>query len=114
MRSELRRLRTIARQLNCCPTHGERLQCGPCDWIWTGTDAEFEELGSLLDRVALYVDSIPPNGRCRCGSNTWCNACHKAAAATIEVPDDLFTPPELARYHELMLSMQRRKDIVSP
>lgn len=113
MRSELRRLRTIAHKLNRCPRHGERLQCGLCDWTWTGTDAEFEELGPLADKVSPYLASIPANGRCRCGSNTWCNACYTEAAAKIEAPDDLFSPDELARYHQLLQHMQR-KDVVSP
>jgi hypothetical protein len=107
VRSELRRLQTIARALNCCPQHGTRLQC-VCDYTWTGTAAEFEELGPLTEKMSPYVDPIRPNGRCRCGGKTWCRLCYEAAAAKITVPDDLFTAQERERYHALLQGIRRK------
>jgi hypothetical protein len=111
MRSELRRLRTIARALNCCPRHGARLQCGPCDWTWTGADAQFEELRPLADRIGPYFEQIGSHGTCRCGSGRWCHACYAEAAANIEVPDNLFTAQERERYFELSGLMVPKKSI---
>jgi hypothetical protein len=110
MRSELRRLQTIARKLNRCPRHpGEKLQCGPCDWMWTGTDAEFWELNPLQERLAPYFAHMDSQGTCRCGSGTWCGACFEAAAAQVRVPADLFSPDERERYFALLEHMQRKR-----
>jgi hypothetical protein len=109
MRSEWRRLRTIARRLNRCVRHGDLLQCGPCDWEWTGTDAEWEELIPLTECVEPYIALMPTQGVCGgCGQTLWCTACHTEAAQQIQVPEGLMTHEEIERYHVLKDHMQRK------
>jgi hypothetical protein len=102
MRPELKQLRTIASRMGCCAVHMTKLVRPLCHYRWAGTDAEFEELAPLAERVSQYVDEIPPHGRCRCGGDTFCRKCYEEAARQIEVPDDLLSPDELERYCELL------------
>jgi hypothetical protein len=90
----------------------QRLGCGACDWAWTGTDDEADELIRLIAPIAPYTDRIPPQGRCRCGSPIHCPACWQIMAGRIEVPEAVstdFSEDECRRYHELM-TLFRRKD----
>jgi hypothetical protein len=101
------RVKRVALQVGASVVHGTPLHCGPCDYRWTGTDAECEELGLLSERMAAYIDQIPFSGRlCRCGSKLWCSQCYATAAQQIVVPADLFTPEEQARYFELLVHME--------
>jgi hypothetical protein len=102
VRSEVRRLRTLASRMGCCPTHLTRLICAVCDFHWTGTDAECDELEPLAERVSLYLGELPTNGRCRCGTATCCLDCYEATKRPTGAPDDVLSPQELARYHWLL------------
>jgi len=114
VRSEMRRLRTIARKKGLCPLHMTPLVCITCEArrgspSWAGTDDELEELFALSDRVAPYLAQIPAAGVCPlfgCGGKLFCEPCYNAAAARITVPDDLYTPQELARYAALQNYLQ--------
>jgi hypothetical protein len=106
----MRRLRTIARKKGLCPLHMTPLVCITCAArrggpSWAGTQDELEELFALDDRMGPYRDQIPAAGVCplfRCGGKLFCEPCYNAAAARIVVPDDLYTPDERVRLHELM------------
>jgi hypothetical protein len=102
------RLNKIAERMNVCPIHGAPLLCGPCHFEWRGTDEEFRELWPLSQRVSPYFKGLTPSGRvCRtCGTDLWCRPCYETQARQIPVPDDLFTPEELARYTKLLGHMR--------
>jgi hypothetical protein len=99
-----KRLQTLARRAGLCPIHMARLWCLHCTYVgdWAGTPAQLEELLSLWRRTDPYYDDIRPQGRCPCGGERFCEPCYNAAAARVRVPDDLYTPDERARLHELM------------
>jgi hypothetical protein len=100
------RLKRVADTVGACPVHGILLQC-VCQYTWRGTDAEFWEIMPLADRVGRYFDHIRPPGRtCLCGEKLWCRVCYESAARQVEVPEDVFTPDELARYVELLTRME--------
>jgi hypothetical protein len=79
--------------------------------VWTGTDAELQELLDLDQRVAPYRDQLPSAGVCPlfgCGGKMYCEPCYNAAASRMRLPDDLHTAEELARYAELKGKLQHR------
>jgi hypothetical protein len=102
------RLKRLAKQLGCCPTHGTPLYCALCCYSWTGTEAEWQELEPLANRISSYLDQIQPSGRvCRtCQGDLWCRSCYESAARQSSVPDDLFTPEELSHYTQLLQHMR--------
>jgi hypothetical protein len=112
------RLRVLARQRGVCPRHPrERLSCGACDWAWTGTEDEADELVRLIAPIAPYADRIPPQGRCRCGQAMHCASCWTAAARHIQVSGAVatdFGEAECRRYHELMARFQRKEPYALP
>jgi hypothetical protein len=110
MRSEFRRLRTIALRRGLCPIHMERLWCAVCDYDWTGTESELAELGRILDKVAPYVmESLHGYGRCGvCGEPRWCGPCYTAAVARLAIPD-LYTPEERDRRDALLQRLHRKE-----
>jgi hypothetical protein len=109
MRSDVRRLRDIARRLKRCERHGDLLECGPCDWEWTGTDEEWGELIPLTECVERYMPLLPYQGVCSgCGETLWCATCHAEALAPIQVPPDLMTSQELDRFDRVKDLMRRK------
>jgi hypothetical protein len=116
VRRELRRLRTLAGRLGCCPTHMAKLVCAWCDVRWGGTDAEFLELWPLSARDAPYFDRIAPtDAHCprHPDRRLWCEPCYEEAARPIAVPDDLFTAEERQRYDDLLGLLLPTEDRVS-
>jgi hypothetical protein len=109
-----RRLRKLASRAGLCYVHLTPLVCVTCEArrgspAWAGTDDELEELCALYDRMAPYLDQIPAAGVCplfSCGGKLFCEPCYNATAARIVLPDDLYTPEELARYAELRSYLQ--------
>jgi hypothetical protein len=101
-----KRLRKLASRAGLCHIHLIRLVCVLCEArrgepVWTGTDAELEELVALCDRQAPYYAQLPSAGVCPlfgCGGTRYCEPCYNAAAARVRLPDDLFSPEEWARY----------------
>jgi hypothetical protein len=114
MRSELRRMRTIAKQVGLCSRHMAPIFCVRCEArraepMWTGTEAELQELLDLDDRCLPYRHQIPTAGVCAvagCQGDLYCEICYKVAAARVVIPDDVHTPEELARYVELLGHIQ--------
>jgi hypothetical protein len=104
------RLNKVAERMNVCPIHGTPLLCSLCQSVWTGTDEEFRELWPLSERIGPYFEHLALSGRVSrdCQDPLYCRQCYEAAARQIEVPEDLFTPEELARYTELLGHMQRK------
>jgi len=109
------RLRTMARQLGRCAIHPTiRLQCGACDWEWTGTDDEADALVRLVAPLSPYMARIPPQGRCACGQPTHCSSCWTAAAGRIVIPDDLTTDDDMTRYFALAALFRRKEPYALP
>ena len=98
------RLKRLAVQMGVCAIHGTRLLRGPCHYTWTGTDKQFWELWPLSERLSPYSAYLTPSGCvCRdCGKDRGCRPCYEMQARQIQVPADLFTEAELARYTELL------------
>jgi hypothetical protein len=105
VRSELRRLRTLARQRGLCPTHMATLACG-CTrrWTWTGTADEWEEYGRLFDRVLPITAALYVHGTChRCQRDRYCEACGRERLAQGPNP---FSEDEMIRLLALMELLQ--------
>jgi hypothetical protein len=104
------RLQRLQRTLRCCPIHGTRLECPPCDYVWAGTNEELLEGLPLLEKTRPYFTHIHPSGRlCSCGSQMWCRECYELATAKVKLPDDILTPEEDQRLSELLAMVKRRK-----
>ena len=101
-------LTSVAHRMGRCPVHGTLLWCAGHGYRWVGTDAEWEELMALLDRIELYHRQAPRSSqRCAtCGDWLWCETCVVEAVGEPDIPDDLLTEQEEARYAELSQLMQ--------
>jgi hypothetical protein len=108
VRSELRRLRSIAQRRGLCPTHLTRLTCG-CTrrWTWTGTADEWEEYSRMLARVDHLYRPLFVHGDCpTCDTERYCETCGREHLAQGPNP---FTEPEMERLMTLMALMVRQE-----
>jgi hypothetical protein len=96
-----------ARARGVCSTHGVRLWC-PHEYQWTGTEAEWQEVLPLMDRMMPYLARCQPSGQyCPLdGHALWCSPCHTDQLRGVALPDDLMTPAETTRYLELVALMR--------
>jgi hypothetical protein len=96
-------LRALATLLHYCTRHVTPLICFN-DYEWTGTEAEWNELKPLADRISPYIQRLQSSGqRCeQCGEALWCRQCYEVQARTIILPDDLMTEGETKHYLELL------------
>jgi hypothetical protein len=113
VRSELRRLRSIAQRRGLCPTHLTKLTCG-CDrrWTWTGTPEQWAEYSGLISRVDHIYATLFVYGTCQgCGIERYCEPCGRERLAQGPNP---FTEEEMERMLALMERLQPREPDHAP
>ena len=102
-----RRVEQLARRHDLCPVHLVPLWC-TCEQEWTGTEAEWEEVCELMDRLDPRLDRVHPSRvPCpRCQEWLYCDACCQAQLDGADLPADRCDQAEDARYQHLMSLMQ--------
>ena len=102
-----RRVEQLARRHDLCPVHLVPLWC-TCEQEWTGTEAEWEEVCELMDRLVRGWTRVHPSRvPCpRCQEWLYCDACGQAQLDGADRPADRCDQAEDARYQHLMSLMQ--------
>ena len=100
-----KRVANIAKALALCEQCMTPLACLYDSW-WTGSEAEWEELEALLDRIHPSLTPILPSGQwCRRHASPeplYCLACHPQASQPVWG----ITPAEVERYEDLAARFQ--------
>jgi hypothetical protein len=113
MRSELRRLRTLAQRRGFCPEHAKRPWCAHCDMVWQGSQAELMEVGSLAQKSQGNARPLP-KVRCQCGNDALCLDCAESIFSSEPEHPDPLTPEERERYDTLITQLQPRHRTEGP
>jgi hypothetical protein len=103
-----KRLRVLAQHAGLCPVHMTRPVCLDYDMVWTGTDAEQDELFALIgpwDRGGASAPVLP----CRCGAEAICLDCFEVFMARHPLTfRGRLSPEARARYDVLIRHQQVR------
>jgi hypothetical protein len=101
-----KRLQALAERHWLCPVHMTKLLCGPCDFRWVGTDAEFLEYWALFshDDASRRRDLETTDLTCPRHPHVrlQCARCYHKAAGHVDAPGDGLTAEDVQREQALI------------